>query len=342
MNGKEKHSKKDNIILFPDLAGRLVDKGLDQLAKKDFREAAALFTQARELDPENPDLNVGLVVSLVELGLYPEAKDLCRELLNKGIGDYFQVVNIYLMVLLQLNEHEEMSSTIKALLEDDHIPPDKIEHFEKMLQFSQRVKEEKQHQEIIKEEKIHHEIETDGLFADKTESEILLTITRLAEVNIRPYVPEIRQFLLDEQANPFYKTVLINIMKEQEYDKEIDVSKFNETVTIIPAGLGDVLESEFIVEVTKIAEKRLGQENPTLLDMVKSLIERHNFIFYPNDPSENRFEEWAAAYQVLAEEYQGMKPDAEEIADLYRINAASIMHLVSHLKEIEEISYPTI
>lgn len=342
MSGKDKQSKKGNIIPFPNLAGRLVDKGLDQLAKKDFRQAAELFTQARELEPENPDLNVGLVVSLVELGYYPEAKVLCKELLNKGIGDYFQVVNIYLMVLLQLNEHEEMASTIRALLEDDYIPPDKIMHFEKMLQFSQRVLEEKQGQEIIKEEKIHHEIEKEGLFEEKTESEIMRTISRLTEVNIRPYVPEIKEYLLDEQANPFYKTLLINILKEQEYDKEIDVLKFNEMSCIVPASLGDVLENSFLVEVTKLAENHLGQENPTLLEMVKSLIERHNFIFYPNDPSKTRFTEWAAAYQLLAEEYQGMNPDVEEIAESYRTSPGSVRQIASYLKEIEEISYPII
>jgi tetratricopeptide (TPR) repeat protein len=342
MSGKEKEVNKDNVILFPNLAGRLVDKGLDELAKKDFRKAADLFTQARKLEPENPDLNVGLVVSLVELGCYLEARDLCKELLNKGIGDYFQVVNIYLMVLLQLNEHEEMAATISALLEDQQVPPDKMEHFEKMLQFSQRVLEEKQGQEIIREEKIHYEIDKDGLFSEKTESEILLTITRLAEVNVRPYISEIKAFLVDKQANPFYKTLLINILNEQEYDKEVAVLKFNETLHIIPAELGDVLDSKFLVEVTKLVENRLGQKNPSLFDMVKSLIERHNFIFYPNDPSKNHFEEWAAAYQMLTEEYQGMDADAEEIAGFYRIAADSVRQIVSSLKEIEEISYPLI
>ncbi|RFU62586.1 tetratricopeptide repeat protein [Bacillus sp. V59.32b] len=338
MSGKDKPNNKDNIILFPNLAGRLVDKGLDQLAKKDFRQAADLFTQARELEPENPDLNVGLVVSLVELGYYSEAKDLCKELLNKGIGDYFQVVNIYLMVLLQLNEHDEMASTIKVLLEDNHIPFDKVEHFEKMLQFSQRVTEEKQNQEIIREEKIHHDIEKDGLFEDKTESEILVTITRLTEVNIRPYVLEIKRFLLDEQANPFYKTLLINILKEQEYDKEVDVWKFDETVTLIPIDLGDVLESKFLVGVTKLVEERLGQKNPTLYEMVKSLIERHNFILYPNDPSDGRFEEWAAAYQMLAEEYQGINLDEED----NRSDPDSVRQIVAFLKRIDQISFPII
>ncbi|RFU65909.1 tetratricopeptide repeat protein [Peribacillus glennii] len=342
MSGNEKQSKKDNIILFPNLAGRLVDKGLDHLAKKDFRQAASLFSQARDLEPENPDLNVGLVVSLVELGYYPEAKGLCKELLNKGIGDYFQVVNIYLMVLLQLNEHEEMASTIRALLEDDHIPPDKIEHFEKMLQFSERVLEEKQSQEIIKEEKIHHEINKEGLFEEKTESGILRTISRLTEVNVRPYVPEIKRFLLEENANPFYKTLLINILREQEYDKEVEVLKFNERARFIPSSLGDVLESPFFVEVSGLAEAHLGQENPTLLEMVTSLIERHNFIFYPNDPSKGHYLEWAVSYQILAEEYQGMDPEIEQFAGIYRIEVESVRNIVSYMREIEEISYPII
>ena len=65
------------------------------------------------------------------------------EMLNKDIGDYFQLINIYLMVLLQLSEHQEMVTTIELLFEESQIPFDKEEHFEKMLQFSKRALEDK-------------------------------------------------------------------------------------------------------------------------------------------------------------------------------------------------------
>ena len=92
---------------------------------------------------ENYEVNMGLLVSLVELQQYEEARELCHELLRKGIGDYFQIINIYLMVLLQLSEHQEMVETIELLFQENQIPFDKIEHFEKMLHFSKKVLEER-------------------------------------------------------------------------------------------------------------------------------------------------------------------------------------------------------
>ncbi|WP_409302012.1 tetratricopeptide repeat protein [Peribacillus sp. SCS-155] len=338
MNGQ---NKNDNIIPIPNLAERLINKGLERLSQKDFRQAAQLFSQARELEPDNADLNVGLVVSLVELGFYPEARDLCNELLKKGIGDYFQVVNIYLMVLLQLGEHDEMTSVIEALLDDNLVPPDKVEHFEKMLQFSKRVREEKKAQTAKKDEP-EQPVNWDELIENKNDTEILLAITKLAEVNVRPYIPHIQKFLVDEHRHPFLKTILLNILKEQEYDKKIKVHKFSRTIDLIPAALGDLSEDSFLVQTGDLAEKNLGQENPTLNDIVQGLIERHYFVFYPLDPSEGEFALWAAAYHALAAEYQGVEPNLDELSALYDADIEDIADIIAYLKEIEEISYPII
>jgi tetratricopeptide (TPR) repeat protein len=339
---KGNNKQNDNVIPIPNLSERLINKGLERLSEKDFRQAAELFTQAREIEPDHADLNVGLVVSLVELGFYKEARDLCNDLLKKGIGDYFQVVNIYLMVLLQLNEHEEMTSVIEALLDDNLVPPDKVEHFEKMLQFSKRVHEEKKDQKVLKEDKIEKQIKWSDLFENKDDTEMLLAITKLAEINIRPFIPKIKEFFLDEQKHPFLKTILLNILKEQEYDKELDIRKFSRTISIIPTELKDVTESSFLVQTGDLVEQHLSQDNPTLNDMVQSLIERHHFVFYPLDPSDGNFAEWAAAYQALAQEYQGMDPDLEGLSAQYGVMENDIDKTISYLKEIEEISYPII
>src|SRR4051812_12493282 len=106
-NNKQK-AEETKVVAFPNLGERLIVKGMDELGSRNFRKAATLFSQAREFDPDNDEVCMGLVVSLVELEYYEEAKALCQEMLNKGIGDYFQLINIYLMVLLQLGEHQEM------------------------------------------------------------------------------------------------------------------------------------------------------------------------------------------------------------------------------------------
>ena len=94
---------------------------------------------------------------------YEEARELCDELLRKGIGDYFQIISIYLMVLLQLSEHKEMIETIELLFQENQIPFDKIEHFEKMLNFSKKVLEERKNSNEWQDKTAAEEVSTRGV-----------------------------------------------------------------------------------------------------------------------------------------------------------------------------------
>ena len=74
----EKNQLTNNIVLFPNLHERLVTQGLEELSNRDFKRAAQLFAQAREYDDENSEVNLGLLVSLVELQYYEEAGSYAR------------------------------------------------------------------------------------------------------------------------------------------------------------------------------------------------------------------------------------------------------------------------
>ncbi|MCL6574313.1 MAG: tetratricopeptide repeat protein, partial [Bacillus sp. (in: Bacteria)] len=144
MKKRERVKRKDNVIYFPGLEKGLTKKGLDYLEKKKYTEAINLLEDAKELDPDNDDVLVGLVLAYFEAGSFKKAKELANEMLLKGIGDYFQTVDLYLTVLIQLHEYHEIIETIEALLEEKEIPPEKYDHFLTILQFSQRMEENSQ------------------------------------------------------------------------------------------------------------------------------------------------------------------------------------------------------
>ncbi|WP_318508149.1 tetratricopeptide repeat protein [Bacillus sp. T3] len=139
MKKRERFKKNGNIILFPDLDKRLVEKGLDQLKQKNFSAAIELLNEASQLNPDNEDVFIGLVLAYFEAGNYNEANKLAKKLLQTGIGDYFKIVDMYIMILVQQHEYAEIVMTIEALLEEKEVPPEKIEHFMNMLQFSRKV-----------------------------------------------------------------------------------------------------------------------------------------------------------------------------------------------------------
>lgn len=344
MDGKKKQKQEGNVVPFPNLGSRLVEKGMEHIEKREFKRAAELYSQAREIDPENPDVNVGLIVSFVEIGLYTEARDLCKEMLHKGIGDYFQIVSIYLMVLLQLNEHEEMVTTIEALLDDNQVPHDKIDQFKKMLAFSTRVLEENENMsvEIEEEKRTEAEFIDDEWFTGKTDEEIFRNISRLSETNIRAFMPSVQKFLFDEAAHPFLKTLLLHILQEQEYDKNVRVTKLSQEMDIIPTEILPMKDTEFFKTVTSLVATQLEQENPSLLTMATSLIERQQFIMYPIAPEKSSFPIWACAYHAVAESYQTGEDTVIERAVQYGVGPDSVQEMILQIHTIEEFSYGNI
>ncbi|MGE7601002.1 tetratricopeptide repeat protein [Peribacillus sp. NPDC097675] len=338
-NGKNQDDSK--VIAFPNLGERLIIKGLDELGNRNFKEAALLFTQAREFEPENDEVCMGLVVSLVELEHYEEAKELCQEMLNKGIGDYFQLINIYLMVLLQLNEHEDMITTIELLFDENQIPFDQEEHFEKMLHFSKRALEEKKEESDRGKQLLEEELQQEELFGGKTDQDMLLVISKLTNLNIRPFIPQIEQYLQSE-GQPFFKTMLLNILIDQEYNEKVIVQKFGESQIVIPSKLEEWKETSFYKTINALIEEEISQKNPSLFKMVHSLIERHSFLLYPFEPEQQKIPVWAAAYHALAEQYMTGEDMVQKIADNYSVGGEAVTNILATIKEIEEISYPII
>ena len=342
-----KEKKDDNnqqtnkIVLFPNLHERLITKGLDELSNKNFKHATQIFIQAREYDIENYEVNMGLLVSLVELQKYVEARELCHELLRMGIGDYFQIMSIYLMVLLQLSEHKEMVETIELLFQENQIPYDKIEHFEKMLNFSNKVLEERKAESERHEEQVQKQFRLEGLFKGKNDQELLDTISKLSQMNIRPFMNEIQQFLEHEETHPFFKTMLLHILKEQDYSQPIELKKFSKTDSIIPSELPDLKEQEYFNKVFGLLEKELSQHDPSLLEMTQSLLERHHFLLYPFEPEQD-VTAMTAAYHALAEEYMTGQEISNKITKIYDTKLQKVNECIIYLKEIEGISYPFI
>lgn len=171
---------------------------------------------------------------------------------------------------------------------------------------------------------------------------MFMVISKLTNINIRPFIPEIAQFLQNDEGHPFFKTMLLNILIDQEYNEEVTLRKFNQTKSVIPRELKSVKETDFYKKVTGLTEEEISQENPSLFEMVHSLIDRHSFILYPFEPGPERFAAWAAAYHALAEEYMTGEVFGSDLADLYLADEETVADILSYLKEIEEISYPII
>ncbi|MDQ0414152.1 MULTISPECIES: tetratricopeptide repeat protein [Mesobacillus] len=339
---KKQDSNKDNLILFPGLGMRLLEKGLEYLKQQKYRDALQYLEQALEFEPENSDLYVGLVLAHYETGNLKQAKEIAAEMLKSGRGDYGKVIEIYLMILVQLNEYQEVVTTIEGLLEEQEIPREKHEHFMKMLEFGRKMNNGAEKQEgTERDDEQPEELEFD-LFVLADINKQALALGNLTNVNIRPYIKGLKKYAESEEGNPFIKTMLVNILREQEYSEEMAVSKFGWKESFTPALLPDVKEYMEASGVLPLLADVIENDDPVLNEQVQSLVERYFFLLYPFKTPVGSPNDWAGAIHFIANEYYGFDNPLGEFADLYSSHHEEAAKVLRFIRELEEISYPII
>ncbi|AIM15798.1 MULTISPECIES: lipopolysaccharide assembly protein LapB [Neobacillus] len=346
MRKRKRIKRKNNVLFFPGAEKKLIDKGMENLQNKNYSEAIRYLEEANVLDPNNEQVLFGLVFSYIEAGSFEKAKALTTEMLQKGIGDYIYMVELYLTILVHLHEYEEIITTIEALYEENAIPFERYDHFKTMLHYSRKMAENHIESENTKPVVEKMELEMTELdlhkLSQKNLNEQMAIVTNITNKNIRPYLNEIEAYLADDNGHPFIKTILLSLLKEQEVDRKIIVRKFNMEIEVIPHELPGVKEQPQMLGIKSLSESYLENENPTLLMNITEMLERIFYMSYPFELHPTPPHIWAAALHYIVQQYLGLEPMIGKIVDRYLAAPDEIAQVIEQIEEIEKISYPNL
>ncbi len=341
MKKRERIIKKGNVILFPDLENRLLEKGLEQLTKKNYREAIDFLSEAQQLNPTNEDVFIGLVLAYFESGNYTVAKRLTQDMLNSDIGDYLRIFDMYIMILVELHQYEEIVTNLEILFEEKEIPHAKFEHFTKILQFSKKMILDRQNQEdeteqeqeqfLGKQKQLH-------LFSITEPEEQIQSAGFLADSNIRTFIEEIADYLKSDQGDAFFKTLLLNVLKEHDYEKEIVVTKFGKSLIVTPNHLFEIHLHPDFLEINARLSEVLEHENPNLLEGIIRVMERHFLLLYPFNIDPKAPEIWASAFHFITLAYFGQEEELSKVANLYNADENRLSSAIAFIENCDEIS----
>ncbi len=336
-NGRQ-HNK--NVIPFPNLKDRLFEKGMALLQQKKYREALPVFQQLRDMEGGYPQVQAGIVICLLEMGRLEEARAESKRLLNEDIGDYFENLQIYITVLIQMNEYDEAASVLEAVMEEHRLPAEAAENLYQLLDFSRQMSERHEPASEKKREEVPPidpadliERLTKGIPEDQ-----LKALQQLRSLELTPYIPTLESMLKSGFA-PELKTMLLEIMIEKKISRQIEIWKFGKQKTIVPAELDGVFESEFGIHVLNVLDEKLGQENPALFQLVKELWHRHLFVLYPFEPDPDDPAVWAAALHQLGYLLHGIPVSLEETAEEYGVEPQILEQSATYLRKLEEESF---
>lgn len=343
---KTKYSEKDdNVIQFPDLEKRLLEKGEELLQHEKFHDAISVFQQAVQLDSSNSDGYLGLILAYYGAGVYEEAVKLTKIMLNEGMGDYFTLMDLYIKLLFQTRQYPEIVTVIEGLLEERMVPSNSLEHYYSMLEISRQLIEQGEGMEPEEPLRVD-EIEKEFRLHDYTDQQDqMMLAAKLAKVNIQPYIKEMMSYLRDasgKKGDPFFKTLILNVLKEQGVERTVEIHKFGKSMSVIPKNLADINDIPHLQEMIALIAGRIEHEDPILFESITMMIHRHFFIFYPFPLEGPKLSAWAAAFHVLGLEYFGNDCIKRDILEEYLVKEAEFAIADSFIRMIEKNSYPNI
>ncbi|RKL65962.1 hypothetical protein CR203_17985 [Salipaludibacillus neizhouensis] len=347
--GKQANGHDDNVILFPGLVARLVEKGMSSLKEKKLYDALTYFKQSTDLEPQHPQARYGLVITNIELNRLNEAKKYCESMLKEGIGEYFDVLQVYVSLLIQLGDYEEVVGLLETVMTEEKLPAKMAESFYHLLDFARNMTEG--FEEIADEVDFG---EKDSLEMVPSTDELIKVlekghpdqqwgaIQQLSHYDSSEVQNAYRAFLKDKDHSPVLKSYLLQILREMKHQGVYEVHKFNEQYQVNIEDLEDVFHEKFGNEVIHRLEHELGQENPSLFEMVGQVWWHYLFAIYPQAPIPLDIEVWACALHHMGNSLMEEETSyIEDVLPFYGSEKEATVTAVKQMKEIESLLFAT-
>lgn len=270
----------NNIVLFPGTIDILIARAHECVENGQFEEANECFEEALQYF-EGDELTLSVYsYSLYETKNYEKAKIVCEKLLSLRPTMYFEVMELYLTICMQLKEFLQVEQIISTLLKEEKIPKEQIDKFKKLKELNANIAQLKEMQDNKCNEEIQFENFQLDAFLSLDKSEQVKEIHGLASTNIRPILSQLKAIVEHKECHPFIKSMILILCVEQQVDIEIKVEKFGETLVVNPLHLSVPTKMPKYQTISNIIENQLDN-NPTFLEMVTGLITKHAIVSYP-------------------------------------------------------------
>lgn len=250
-------------------------------------------------------------------------------------GDtYYDVVSIYLSVLKELEEYEEAIDIVVEELSMPYIPY----QYESLFNAAyDELLLAKQEANALIETKttIFKEEEIERVLTNFTNEDLLyMAIDQMQSMNIRALLYCIRPFLLNPDAPSLAKSLIIEILIDQQVDEELEIWKHDQRYEINPSYLSRTDESEAYSEIGDQLMNHLESDNPSLLLVCLEFLNYFMYDQFPRFIDEEEFAVIAAAIHYYLATLQYIELDLEELSYSYGVESQEILDKIQILKQI--------
>ncbi|MGJ9457123.1 tetratricopeptide repeat protein [Oceanobacillus sp. CF4.6] len=317
-------SKSEKIVLFPGLKKTLEEESLKALQEKRYEEALGKLNQLISYHEHSHEIIIGKLICLMELGKHEEAQDLCEDLLHYKDENYFHYVHIYLTILFQTSQYSLLMEQVEAEFEKNNLPELLHEQFKQLYDMSEKMK-----LDFIVEESSSI---IDELFAAVNQDnhiEQWRVVDQLRNMKAQP-VNQVLSLLTNDHVHPVIKTAILAWMKDKHISDEVEIHKFNTSMTVIPFEIPYIKVNEIYKQILLVM-RDVEQDNPTLFQLLEQLLYRYVYVIYPFMPSTEDIVDIAAAIKNIGNQYLHIQTTESGVSN------AKVQHYMNEIRMCDSL-----
>lgn len=303
----------------------------EYIANNQFQDALDLLT-----DMDDETVRYQRLICLYGLGEYKQGKMEGMLAKMKASNTYYDVISIYVAILKELEEFEEAIDIIVEELSMPYIPYEyesvfNAAHDELLLAKREANEGMMRHNNAFSEE------DMENILMKEVPNEDLLymAIEQMEGMNIRRLLPAIRIFLRDENKPSFAKSLLIELMIDQEIDEEMLLIKNGVEYEINPSYAPLVLNQEIGSMILSLLSEVIEDDNPSLYSMCEQFLNFYLYIIYPKYIDDMEYRAIAGAIHYYIASMQYIDIELADIELLYNCDRDEILEKMDEIKQIE-------
>ncbi|MFQ8705361.1 MAG: hypothetical protein ACLR9T_04795 [Thomasclavelia sp.] len=303
----------------------------EYITNSQFQDALDLLT-----DLEDETVRYQRLVCLYGLGEYHRAKAEGILAKVKASNTYYDVVSIYVATLKELEEFEEAIDIVVEELSMPYIPYEyetvfNAAHDELLLAKREANEGMERHNNAFSLEDMENILMKDILNEDL----LYMAIEQMEGINIRRLLPAIRIFLKDSSKPSFAKSLLIELMIDQEIDEDMILVKNGIEYDINPSYAPLVLNQEVGGTLLELLSEGIEDENPSLFCLCEQFLNYYLYLIYPKYIDEYDYRSLAAAIHYHLASMQYIDLEIDDIELLYNCDKEEILEKLNEIKQIE-------
>lgn len=281
----------DNVIIFPGTHEKLVRDGERYLHEHQYEKAVEAFDLAIQLEPVLDHISYPFALALYETKDFKRAKEFALQALKADGEDYMPVMELYLTVLIQLEEHEEVELSIEALIEEGFIPPNLLNKFIYLRDLNRRLSIRYDDKKTEKEKPSM----TFNEFEGKDLSFQQQFLTSLKGQHLKRSIGLLKEIVNSEEIPASINTFSLMLLKEVGYNQFITIQKYGQKIKVKPKDIalpGQDIHSQAVLSKVK----RLLEKDPSQLQFAEDAIRKFIINAFPFTWGDDSAETVANAY----------------------------------------------